>query len=198
MKVAEISYRRRNTLGDYQYEELSMVGILEEGDEVQECTAKLKDAVESNLSLTGASLVPSSGVEEITTVKKEPNKEVKKKNTKKKEEPKKEEPKKEEEAPVEKEEESKKEEPKKKDNKTKSKPKSKNVPYDRLEENHQADLKAILKEIDPQWSKDKPKILAAKAISASLNGVEMYDKEGTILDSFKELVETKFNEELEG
>jgi len=197
MRITDLIYKKRFSLGDYSFSEITLNGILAEKDEVESCIKELKHLADKHLEKRGVEINETLTMKK-EIVKEEPKKEEPKKEEPKKEEPKKEEPKKEEP----KKEEPKKEEPKKEvdapakkttKKKVVKKKVAKTIAYDRENDNHKADLSELFDTHYTGWRKSKEMILKAKEISMELNGIEMYDSEGKLLETFI----TTFKEKLD-
>lgn len=176
MRVTEISYVRRKNLGSYEYEELSMSAVIEEGENTSEEVDKLKNEVLSALGI-------------VTAPTPEPVKEtkVKEEKPKVKKEPKQEIP-----PVIEKEEEETPEPPKLPETKEKKAPKKEKVveptPYDRDKQTHKDLFANLLNTSFPGWSTDKAAIGRAKHASLAMVGEDFLNEKGEILPTFKEAV----------
>lgn len=169
--VKEITYARRINLGNYEHSETSATAIPAEGQDPKECLAELKALVE------GTETVESPKQLELPEVKEE-TPAPKPKKTKKVEEVKEEEV-----ASEEVQEETKKE--------TKKKVVKKQVftPYDRSNQLHKTFFGEILDSKYPDWKVNKDVKAKAVQVSMDLNGQDMLDAEGIVIEEFKAKVE---------
>jgi hypothetical protein len=160
-KVTEIRYTYRKNLGNYEHEETTVAGIVEDSQEAVECLKELVSLAKTDLS-----------------------KPVEVKNTEPKKEEKVEEQMEFVEQPQKKEEPEIKEETKPKKTKG-SKATPKLTPYDRENDLHKKFFSEVLQKHYPEWKKNIPK---AKEVSISLHGTDMLDAEGTVVKSFEDSV----------
>lgn len=157
MKLLELRYSRTIKPADYEAETIEIGAKFEEGDDIATVASTLQSEVAGVLGIDGAAVAvnPTAKATQSKTTKKV-TKKAPAKTTKKVTKK----------APA------------------KKAPAKKSVPYDRKVKAHKTELGKILFENYPEWDKDE--VLAAKAaeLSASLEGTDMFDSEGNVLDTF--------------
>ena len=175
MKITEVSYTRKVNLGNYESADLSMTAVLSDKDDATKAAEKLKAQVEIVLGLKDK--IDFEQVEEIdggTVHMKDGSKVEVTENTEfdyKEEEV--------EEKPVKKA--AKKKVAKKKTAKKKAAKKSKDILYDRSNDQHKAELAKILNEHCEGWKTQPAK---AKEVSEQLVGDAIFDGEGVLKEEF--------------
>lgn len=195
MRVTEVRYMRRNNLGNYEHEEISMSAVIEEDEDHMDAVAGLRQDVVAALSGEKAATVEAPEAEE----EKKPAKTGKgKKAPKVEEQPEEEEPEAEdddektadpeeeetEEEPEEEPEEEEKPAPAKGGKKFKKKPQS----YSRASEQHKEIFSSVVKSIAPEWKKSDDLKKKAKDASQSMEGKDFLDDSGEVLSEFKDAV----------
>lgn len=179
--ITEVKYLFRRNLGDYEHEEIGLTASLPEGMEASDAIAEMKELAVSSV---GAYLV-----NEKKETSPEPAKAASGKRSKAKPAPE------EEEEEVEETEEGTEEEndeeveekaPKKPAAKKATSKKSKASPFDRDNDLHKDILGAFLDEEIPKWRKKEKLVKRSRSASKEMEGEDFLDKEGNILESFKE------------
>ena len=175
MKITEVKYAKRISLGICEHEELGVVALVEEGENHLDVIAACREDVIAAL--------PVKGEEKIETVE-PPVAPKKKKPAPKKEEPKEEEPVKDE--PV----------VEDKPKKTRAK-KEKAILYTRDGEGADKHKAAVVKLFDKfadGWKKDENLLTVCKDISLKMVGKPIFDNKGKLLKEFAEEVKTLIEE----
>jgi len=173
MKIAEIKYMRRVNLGNYEHEEITATAVISEGEDANKEGMALKNQVLALLNLS-----PEDGPKKEEEKKEETKEEAAPAKKTRKAAPAKEEEKKEEAK-----EETRGEKPAKRTRKAASSAK-KNTPYDRENKAHKVQFATIAEENFAGWKKDPELAKKVKAASVELNGSDMLDDSGTVMDAF--------------
>lgn len=158
-KVTEIKYTYRKNLGNYEHEETTVVGVIEEKQDAISCLKELVELARTDLSKTVYTKKEDKVPEQLELPKqtedspKEENTEVA--------------------------------EPKTKSKGKAAKAVPKLTPYNRENDLHKKFFSEVLQEHFPEWKKD---ITKAKEVSVKLNGMDMLDAEGAVVQTFKDAV----------
>ena len=161
MRITEIKITVRRVVGDFEFNEVTMIAELEHGDDPVVKRKQLTEMCLADTELEMSDPLPAELEEIDAEILAEEIEEIKEEI---------------------------KEDPvvKKKAKKTKVK-KVVTTPYNRESDQHKALFFSLLVDINKDWKKSKAK--EAKAASLSLNGADFLDAEGDILEAFKESVE---------
>ncbi len=182
MRVETIRFRKVVQVKEYEPEEVEFT-VNPESTPVEECLAELRNQAEAFFGGTAEPIKKPTKVEEKKPTKK-PTKKVTEKPVV-------------EEAPLEEkldkafEKLAEEKKPTKKTTKKTTTKKPSSLAYNKDNTNHKSDFALALRKADPKWHTiDKPK---GQAISKEMYGVEMYDIDGNVLDSFTKTVVEKWN-----
>lgn len=162
MQPTNITYSRTVQAAQYEPETLEVVAVLDEGENLEEAAASLRERVSAVLGRGTRKVAKKEAVREEAPAKEE-----------------------EEEAKVEE------KKTAKKDAKKTSTRKKKAVAYDREVKAHSAELAKILHANFKGWNKDDDMKALAKAASEDLVGADFMDSEGNVLDSFVDAVKER-------
>jgi hypothetical protein len=168
MRVTEVKYTRRFNMGNYEHEEVTATAVIDDETTTVDAILRLKSEVVSAIS---GKLPPPPELPPVKEVVKEEPK-AKEPAPKVKETPKK--------------------APKPTVKETPKKGPKPTVKYDRDIEEHKEELGNIFEELHPGWNKDKEVLKRCASISREMVGEYIFAEDGEVLDSFKELVISKF------